>query len=259
MKPLYILAGALLLGSSTVPSHGALKSIINPCMNVFSCTPRLFDNNLSEDKLTLGMDTVWANRYVGEGVDLWEDSGIMGTTLRANYKDITLKTWYGTSDNGSNFGELKFRGEYIKELENWTIMPWFEQSFVFPGNKGIPRPGIKTTYHLNETYFVGTDLYWQHNNSVFRGYYSTFFGGQVLLAKDLMFNATIRYGYNGGYVGPAVAHGSNAIEYFNTLAYKFNDTFSIDIFANYAQALTTLKHADKGDLFYYGFNLHFDF
>lgn len=259
MKAIFILVGALVWGHSTVHAQNTLKSILNPCMNVFSCTPRLFKKNLSEEHIKLGMDTVWATRYVGEGVDLWEDSGIIGATLRATYKDFSVKTWYGVSDNGSNFGELKFRAQYIKELEKWTIMPWFEQSFVFPGNNGIPRPGIKTTYHLNETYFVGTDLYWQHNNNVFRGYYSTFFGGQVLLTKDLMFNTTIRYGYNGGYVGPTVAHGSNAIDYFTTLAYKVNDSFSFDIFVNYAQALTSLKQADKGNLFYYGFNLHFEF
>ena len=257
MKKITTVLGLCLLGSA--PSYGVLEAIVNPCMNVFSCTPRLFMPDAKEDKVLYGVDSVWANRYVGEGVDLWDGSGILGATARATYKEFTAKTWYGVSDDGSNHGELKFRAEYIKELENWTLMPWFEQSFVFPGNKGIPRPGFKATYHLNETYFAGTDFYWQHNNSVFRGYYSAFFGGQVNITDDLAFNATLRYGYNGGYVGPAVAHGSNALDYFTTLSYKINNSFSIDIFANYAQALTTLKHANKGDLFYYGINLHYDF
>ena len=258
-KPAQSILGLLMFSSTIGIGQGAIHHLLNPCINVFSCTPRLFPSPEEPDSVDFGLDSVWANKYVGEGIDLWNGSGIVGATARATYQGFTAKTWYGVSDNGSNYGELKFRGEYIKELEDWTIMPWFEQSFVFPGNKGIPRPGIKLTYHLNETYFTGTDFYWQHNNSVFRGYYSVFFGGQVQITDNIRFNSTIRYGYNGGYVGPGIGHGSNAIDYFNTLAYKFNDHFNMDIFANYAQALTTLRNAGKSGIFYYGINFHYDF
>lgn len=257
MKPSISSILGLFVFAST--GHGNLHALINPCMNVFSCTPRLFSSDMPDSEVDFGLDSVWANKYVGEGIDLWNGSGIVGATARATYQGFTAQTWYGVSDNGSNHGELKFRAAHVTELEKWTIMPWFEQSFVFPGNKGIPRPGIKVTYHLNETYFTGVDFYWQHNNGVFRGYYSTFFGGQVQITDKVRFNSTVRYGYNGGYVGPGIGHGSNALDYFNTLAYKFNDHFNMDVFVNYAQALTTLRQADKNGIFYYGINFHYDF
>lgn len=101
----------------------------------------------TDDRVYLRFQTGWASKYECEGLDLWDGSLCMFVP-EIQYKEWVGKIWYGVSTDHRNHAELKYRLDYIKELGNWTVMPWYEHSFVFPGDKGIPRPGLKTTYHF---------------------------------------------------------------------------------------------------------------
>ena len=138
-------------------------------------------------------------------------------------------------------------------------MPWYEHSFVFPGDKGIPRPGLKTTYHFSDRWFGGADLYWQYNNHTFRGYYAVFVGMHEEIADCVRVDAVVRYGYNGGYVGPVVHHGSNALDYNLSVTFRATGRLTVELFTNYSQALTVVKQKGLGDDFYYGVNLKYTF
>ena len=212
----------------------------------------------TDDRVYLRFQTGWASKYECEGLDLWDGSLCMFVP-EIQYKEWVGKIWYGVSTDHRNHAELKYRLDYIKELGNWTVMPWYEHSFVFPGDKGIPRPGLKTTYHFSDRWFGGTDLYWQYNNHTFRGYYAVFAGMHEEIADCVRVDAVVRYGYNGGYVGPVVHHGSNALDYNLSVTFRATGRLTVELFTNYSQALTVVKQKGLGDDFYYGVNLKYTF
>lgn len=212
----------------------------------------------ADEQVYFRFRTGWASKYECEGIDLW-DGSLCLFVPEIQYQEWVGKVWYGFSTENRNHAELKYRLDYVKELGNWTLMPWYEHSFVFPGDKGIPRPGVKVTYHYSPRLFGGADLYWQYNNHTFRGYYAVFAGIHEELSDCVRLDAVVRYGYNGGYVGPAVHHGSNAMDYNLSLNFRISECLSVELFTNYSQALTVLRQKRLGDDFYYGINLKYTF
>lgn len=101
----------------------------------------------ADERVYLRFQAGWASKYECEGLNLWDGSLCMFVP-EIQYKEWVGKIWYGVSTDHRNHAELKYRLDYVRELGNWTVMPWYEHSFVFPGDKGIPRPGLKTTYHF---------------------------------------------------------------------------------------------------------------
>ena len=212
----------------------------------------------ADERVYLRFQAGWASKYECEGLDLWDGSLCMFIP-EIQYKEWVGKIWYGVSTDHRNHAELKYRLDYVRELGNWTVMPWYEHSFVFPGDKGIPRPGLKTTYHFSDHWFGGADLYWQYNNHTFRGYYAVFAGMHEEIADCVRVDAVVRYGYNGGYVGPVVHHGSNALDYNLSVTFRATGRLTVELFTNYSQALTVVKQKGLGDDFYYGINLKYTF
>lgn len=223
-----------------------------------ACSHPLSLSGANDEGVYLRFQTGWASKYEGEGIDLWESS-LCTFVPEIQYKEWVGKIWYGVSTEPGNASELKYRLDYVKELGNWTVMPWYEHSFVFPGNRGIPRPGLKTTYHFSDRWFAGTDLYWQYNNDTFRGYYAVFAGIHEDIAHCVRVDASIRYGYNGGYVGPQVHHGSNAMDYNLSFTFRVTCRLTVELFTNFSQALTVVKQSGLGNDFYYGLNLKYTF
>ena len=203
----------------------------------------------ADERVYLRFQAGWASKYECEGLDLWDGSLCMFVP-EIQYKEWVGKIWYGVSTDHRNHAELKYRLDYVRELGNWTVMPWYEHSFVFPGDKGIPRPGLKTTYHFSDRWFGGADLYWQYNNHTFRGYYAVFAGMHEEIADCVRVDAVVRYGYNGGYVGPVVHHGSNALDYNLSVTFRATGRLTVELFTNYSQALTVVKQKGLGDDFY---------
>lgn len=207
----------------------------------------------------------WYSRYVCEGIDCW-DTGYALATLGASYRDRWFfKIWYGVADGhndaGDRCGETKLRVDYKMSLGVLDVIPWFEQSFIHQDNDhGIPRPGLKTALRLTEIFSAGTDFYWQDDRSPergkFRGYYGIYAAAHYDFDEKLSFDASLRYGYNGGYVSRA-AHGSNALDYTLGASYAVADWFFIDATLAYSQALTSLRHEDLGDEFYGGISARF--
>ncbi len=211
----------------------------------------------------------WYSRYVCEGVDLW-GTGYGFVTLGANYDDRWFfRFWYGATEkhapDGEHYGETKLRVDYRLGLGSLEIIPWFEQSFVRQENdRGIPRPGIKTVLHLTDILSAGTDFYWQDNDGAtgergkFRGYYAVYLSAAYDLSEVLSVNASVRYGYNGGYVQRA-AHGSNALDYTLAASYAVSDWWNIDALIAYSQGLTVLRSEDLGDELYGGVSVRFTY
>lgn len=212
----------------------------------------------ADERVYLRFQAGWASKYECEGLDLWDGSLCMFIP-EIQYKEWVGKIWYGVSTEHRNHAELKYRLDYVRELGNWTAHAWYEHSFVFPGDKGIPRPGLKTTYHFSDRWFGGADLYWQYNNHTFRGYYAVFAGMHEEIADCVRVDAVVRYGYNGGYVGPVVHHGSNALDYNLSVTFRATGRLTVELFTNYSQALTVVKQKGLGDDFYYGVNLKYTF
>ena len=84
-------------------------------------------------------------------------------------------------------------------------------------------------------------------------------GGCDLPAGGVRVDAVVRYGYNGGYVGPVVHHGSNALDYNLSVTFRATGRLTVELFTNYSQALTVVKQKGLGDDFYYGVNLKYTF
>ena len=254
--------GVLLAVCAAFSWSGALASTTN-CLNPAHYLKTGGSHPLSlaepaEDRVYLRFQTGWASKYECEGLDLW-DGSLCAFVPEIQYREWVGKIWYGVSTDHQNHAELKYRLDYVKELGNWTVMPWYEHSFVFPGDKGIPRPGLKTTYRFSDRWFAGTDLYWQYNNHTFRGYYAAFAGLHEEIADCVRVDATIRYGYNGGYVGPVVHHGSNALDYNLRFTFRATSRLTVELFTNFSQALTVLSRKGLGNDFYYGINLKYTF
>lgn len=211
----------------------------------------------------------WYSKYVCEGIDCW-DAGYGLVTLGASYQDRWFfKFWYGVADGhndaGDRCGETKLRVDYKLALGALDVIPWFEQSFIHQDNDhGIPRPGLKTVYHITDIFSAGTDFYWQDNDGAtgdrgkFRGYYGVYVAAHYDVDERLSLDANIRYGYNGGYVQSA-AHGSNALDYTLCASYALTDWCAVDATVAYSQALTELRHEDLGDEFYAGVSLRFSY
>lgn len=221
---------------------------------------------LSETEYTATIG--WYSRYVCEGIDCW-DTGYSLLTLGASYQDRWFfKFWYGVADghkDGERCGETKLRVDYKLSLGTLDLIPWFEQSFIHQDdNHGIPRPGLKTAYHITDVFSAGTDFYWQDNDGAtgdrgkFRGYYGIYVAAHYAVDERLSLDANIRYGYNGGYVQSA-AHGSNALDYTLGASYALTDWCAVDATVAYSQALTALRHEDLGDEFYAGVSLRFTY
>ena len=224
--------GVLLAVCAAFSWSGALASTTN-CLNPAHYLKTGGSHPLSlaepaEDRVYLRFQTGWASKYECEGLDLW-DGSLCAFVPEIQYREWVGKIWYGVSTDHQNHAELKYRLDYVKELGNWTVMPWYEHSFVFPGDKGIPRPGLKTTYRFSDRWFAGTDLYWQYNNHTFRGYYAAFAGLHEEIADCVRVDATIRYGYNGGYVGPVVHHGSNALDYNLSFTFRATSRLTVEL------------------------------
>lgn len=253
-----MMAAGPLLAALTV-AEGSTTSCMNPsyCLKM-ACPHPLSLAAPDEDKAHLRFQTGWASKYECEGIDLW-DGGVYSFVPEVQYREWVGKVWYGISSDHRNKAELKYRLDYVKELGNWTIMPWYEHSFVFPGNRGIPRPGLKTTCHFSDRWFAGTDFYWQYNNQTFRGYYAVFAGLHETFCDCVKMDAAVRYGYNGGYVGPVVHHGSNALDYYLSFTFRAASRLTVEVFTNFSQALTVVKQKKLGNDFYYGINLKYTF
>lgn len=211
----------------------------------------------------------WYSKYVCEGIDCW-DAGYGLVTLGASYQDRWFfKFWYGVADGhdaaGDRCGETKLRVDYKLALGALDVIPWFEQSFIHQDDDhGIPRPGLKTAYHFNEVFSAGTDFYWQDNDGAtgdrgkFRGYYGVYAAAHYDVDERLSLDASVRYGYNGGYVQRA-PRGSNALDYTLGASYALTDWCAVDATVAYSQALTALRHEDLGDEFYAGVSLRFSY
>lgn len=208
------------------------------------------------DFVRCALEAGWGSKYMGEGVDLW-DSPLYYANARLLLGDAMLSSWYGVATDNSK-GELKFRFDYSHDFGRLNVAPWYEQSFVFPGNRGIPRPGLKLTWNFTENFYAGSDCYWQHNEGVFRGYYAAFAGYLQPIGEHWEYELTTRYGYNGGYVRSA-ARGSNAQDFNNRIRWRAAKGVVVEIFANYSLALSSLRHARLGDDFYYGIALRYEF
>lgn len=247
---------AVAAGNGVVASTAEFQSLSHYLKT--RCPHPLAWTGPEDERVHLRAHSGWASKYECEGLDLW-DGGVCFFSPEVQYKEWVGKVWYGISSDHQNHAELKYRLDYVKELGNWTVMPWYEHSFVFPGDKGIPRPGIKTTYHFSDRWFAGTDLYWQYNNNTFRGYYAAFAGLHEDIGYRLMLDAKVRYGYNGGYVGPVVHHGSNALDYCLSVSFRATCRLTVELFTNFSQALTVVRQKNLGDDFYYGVNLKYTF
>lgn len=211
----------------------------------------------------------WYSRYVCEGIDCW-DTGYFVGILDASYDDRWFfRFWYGVADGrndaGTRCGETKLRVDYKLSLGTLDIIPWFEQSFIHQdGNHGIPRPGLKTVYRINDIFSAGTDFYWQDNDldsgdrRKFRGYYGLYAAAHYTMSEQLTLDASVRYGYNGGYVQRA-GHGSNSLDYTLGAAYAFTDRCALEGMLAYSQALTALRHEDLGNEFYGGVGIRFSY
>ena len=251
------IATALLAGTGTGRASNASTAVNDPVSNRSSHTPCPFTRICTPDRLDYTVETVWGSKYEGEGLNLW-GSSYTAISIAAECNDLIFKTWYGVADS-ANHGELKYRLEYKREIGRLTIMPWYEHSFVFPGDRGIPRPGIKMAWHFNKTFFAGPDVYWQEVNGRMLGYYAAFAGAQFKPASSLLLDTTLRYGYNGGYVGGTIPRGSNALDYYITLTWKYDERIELDLHASYSQALTTLRSQHRGNDFYYGARIRINF
>lgn len=209
----------------------------------------------------------WYSRYVCEGIDCW-DTGYFVGTLGASYDDRWFfRFWYGLADGhnnaGERCGETKLRVDYKLSLGALDIIPWFEQSFIRQDNdRGVPRPGVKTVYRINDIFSAGTDFYWQDydlatgDRGKFRGYYAAYVAAHYAMNDQLAFDASIRYGYNGGYVQQA-PHGSNSLDYTLGATYALSDYCALEATLAYSQALTALRHEDLGDELYGGLGIRF--
>jgi hypothetical protein len=213
----------------------------------------------NEKKLEFCTQAGWASKYECEGIDLW-DGGVYSFYAALSRDNLVGTVWYGISSDHRNIAELKYRLDYLWKCGDVYVMPWYEQSFVFPGDHGIPRPGLKLRYQPGDSpWAVGTDTYWQYNNSTFRGYYAVFASWQKTWTPRVTTETLIRYGYNGGYVGPSAPHGSNALDYCLSVSVQLSEQIRMNLFTNFSQALTTLRQRDLGNDFYYGVSLNFSF
>ncbi len=208
------------------------------------------------DPVRFTFESGWGSKYMGEGVDLWE-SPLYYANPRLLLGDAALSSWYGTATD-KNKGELKFRFDYSRNFGRLNVAPWYEQSFVFPGNRGIPRPGLKMTWNLTSRFYAGSDCYWQQNDGVFRGYYAAFAGYLQPLGERWEYEGTTRYGYNGGYVR-AAPRGSNAQDFNNRIRWHATDCLTVEVFANFSLALSSLRRSKLGDDFYYGIAVRLEF
>ncbi len=211
----------------------------------------------------------WYSRYVCEGIDCW-DAGYVVGTLDAIYDNrLFFRFWYGVADGrndaGARCGETKLRIDYKLSLGALDIIPWFEQSFIHQdGDHGIPRPGLKTVYRINDIFAAGTDFYWQDNElesgdrRKFRGYYGLYAAAHCAVNEQLTLDASVRYGYNGGYVQRA-EHGSNSLDYTLGAVYALTDWCAIEGTLAYSQALTALRHEDLGDVLYGGVGIRLSY
>lgn len=260
MKPTFYTTALILLGISL--AHGFTTTTLTqmlPSQHLPFCRDCLFINRpFQPEDITFDFRTGWGSKYECEGINAWE-TGYSFYMAQAHYNSLSFATWYGVADS-ANHGEFKLRLDYKRDIGSLTINPWYEHSFVAPGDYGVPRPGIELTWHFNETLFAGTNFYWQYNrdNNKFRGFYAVFVGGHYELTKRLFLDTTIRYGYNGGYVAAVNHHGSNNMDFNSTFTWTFTDRISLDIFANYALALTTVRQSRLGNDFYYGASLRFN-
>lgn len=66
------------------------------------------------------------------------------------------------------------------------------------------------------------------------------------IADCVRVDAIVRYGYNGGYVGPVVHHGSNALDYNLSVTFRATGRLTVELFTNYSQALTVVKQRGWG-------------
>lgn len=98
--------------------------------------PPPFPGGAAEDRVYLRFQTGWASKYECEGLDLW-DGSLCAFVPEIQYREWVGKIWYGVSTDHQNHAELKYRLDYVKELGNWTVMPWYEHSFVFPETRGF--------------------------------------------------------------------------------------------------------------------------
>ncbi len=233
---------------------------MTPSLHLPFCRDCLFINRpFPPEDISMDFRAGWGSKYECEGINAWETSYSF-YMAQAHFDQLSFTTWYGVADN-ANHAEFKLRLDYKQDIGHLTVNPWYEHSFVAPGEYGVPRPGLELTWHFNDILFAGTNFYWQYNrdNTTFRGFYAAFAGGHYELTHRLFLDTTVRYGYNGGYVSSVDHHGSNNMDFNSTLTWTFSDRVSLDVFANYSLALTTVRQKNLGNDFYYGASLRFNF
>lgn len=211
----------------------------------------------SERNVQLNLSAGWSSKYVTEGIDCLPGSGIWEVAPSINYGNFTLSAWYagGVSET---YDELDLVFGYAWQVGEWTINPWYEHQFYFEQDYNVNNPALTVSRAINGWLKAGAETQVKIEHKVGEAYYSVFLQATWEPVQNVTISPLVRYGYNGGY-NTAVADGSNSIDYSLNIDWKYAKDCTLGGSVNYSQAVSSLRRAGLGDVFWFGIRAGFQF
>lgn len=260
---------SLLLASGTL--YGAdLEELASRGLLVPTEGLHAVSENEDASAFEMALDAGWSSKHMSEGVDVFGEGGIWVLCPRMTYKDFSFYIWHGGSDS-INASETDFVLSYAWNIgDRFTVTPAFEWARYSPGSVWAYTPAVTLNYQVNDWLDVGAYVESDAGDNRWRSYYDVYVQGSWELSKRITLNASILYGFNDGYLGSSVAHGSNTIDYSLSVNFQCTERISYVLSVNYSQALTVLRQATRyeqsigsskkwGDEFWVGTYLTYEF
>lgn len=195
----------------------------------------------------IAFETGWSSKYISEGVDVFGEGGVWEISPEIVYKNFSFNTWYGLSDT-INASETKFILSYDCNIGGrLCLTPSYEWAIASPGRAVGYTPALGLSYAINDWLNIGGDIQSDAGDHCWRSYYDLYVEGSWKLSRRLTLDASVLYGFNDGYLGSSVGHGSNTLDYSIRLNLQCTERICFVFSVNYSQALTVLRQASSND------------
>ncbi len=216
----------------------------------------VLDTKLEQD-FQLNLSTGWSSRYVTEGIDCLPGSSIWEVAPSIKYGGMTLSAWYAHGMSES-YEELDLVLGYAWQMGDWTINPWYEHQFYMDQDYNVNNPALTISRTIDGWLEAGAEIQVKVEHKVGEAYYSAFCQTTWEPVEHVTVSPMIRYGYNGGY-NTGVNDGSNCIDYSVGINWQYAEACSLKGSLNYSQAVSSLRRADLGDVFWISLQCVFNF
>lgn len=150
----------------------------------------------------------WESRYVSEGRDYLDDSGIQTTTFEIQGRHFNLSVWNGWGYD-SEYDELQITPSFNQEFSNFDVYIYYNYKHYFEENRSENEIGTGLSYN-GLPYNLAIDIDWYHLIENDGSFYMLSAGSNFSPVENLTLKPALVLGINDGYISDGHNGANNA-------------------------------------------------